>query len=152
MTAPLGQVVSRQSIPQQAQGSPGSLGRKLTGLAPLLVATALAATLGAGLPRWAWMWSIAVAIYAGCKWLTWWRAADVRRSAPLWRSLLYLLAWPGMDARAFLSSEVPPATLARREWISASIKTTLGGMLIWGICPLCPTIKHSRSGGPACSV
>ena len=52
-------------------------------------------------PRWAVMWTLAVAIYIACKWLTW-RSADVR-DVPLWRHAGYLLAWPGLDAPAFLN-------------------------------------------------
>ena len=43
-------------------------------------------------PRWALMWTMAVAIHTGCKWLTWQRAAV--RHAPSWKHAAYLLAWP----------------------------------------------------------
>jgi hypothetical protein len=66
MTVPLGEVVSRQSFPQRAGGPSCSVGQNLTALAPLVVSTALAATLGAGLPRWAWMWSIAIVARSRC--------------------------------------------------------------------------------------
>jgi len=51
-------------------------------------------------PAWLFMWELAVAIYVGCKWLTWRRAPAVE--APGWRHAGYLLAWPGLDAIAAL--------------------------------------------------
>ncbi len=128
---------ARSSLPTAVRRF-GKAGGTLTAWAPLFVGTAMVAAFGARLPGWAWMWSIAFAIYAGFKWLTWWRVADVRHSAPLWRSLLYLLGWPGMDAGAFLSAEARPPMPARREWISAAIKTTFGAMLLWALCPHLP--------------
>ena len=61
------------------------------------------------LPPWAFMWVLALAIYFSLKWLTWWRART-RIAHATWRSAAYLLAWPGMDAEAFLdaSRPVPP--------------------------------------------
>jgi hypothetical protein len=54
------------------------------------------------LPSWAFMWVLAFTIYFSLKWLTWWRART-RIAHPAWRSGAYLLAWPGMDAEAFLT-------------------------------------------------
>src|SRR5262245_10645580 len=65
-------------------------------------------------PRWAVMWSLAVAIYAVCKLLTWWQAAG--RDVPLHRHAAYLLAWPGLDAESFLRGTVSQGVPAR-EWI-----------------------------------
>jgi alginate O-acetyltransferase complex protein AlgI len=76
-------------------------------------------------PRWGWMWSVALAIYVGCKWLTW-RRTPVR--APLWRHAAYLVAWPGMDAAAFLStrraSNVAQPTFG--EWTFGFVKLAAG--------------------------
>jgi alginate O-acetyltransferase complex protein AlgI len=75
------------------------------------------------------MWSVALAIYAGCKWLTW-RRTPVR--APRWRHVAYLAAWPGMDAAAFLSmsrtSKLAQPTVA--EWSFAFFKTAVGVGLV----------------------
>jgi hypothetical protein len=49
---------------------------------------------------WAVMWGLAAAVYVGCKGLTWSRTPTTK--APGWRHVAYLLAWPGLDARAFL--------------------------------------------------
>ena len=58
-------------------------------------------------PPWAVMWTLAAAVFAGCKWLTWRRTPAP--AAPAWRHAAYLLAWPGLDAKAFLDPRpLPP--------------------------------------------
>ena len=77
------------------------------------------------------MWAMAFALYAGCKWLTY-REARVRGVAPeRSRALGYLLAWPGMDATAFLGGTDRLAQPHASEWIAAALKTLLGATLIW---------------------
>lgn len=75
------------------------------------------------MPAWAFMWGLAGAIFAGCRWLTWRRAAVA--GVPWWRHAGYLIAWPGLDAVSFLTrpSAAPPAA---REWVFAGIKTAVG--------------------------
>jgi alginate O-acetyltransferase complex protein AlgI len=82
-----------------------------------------------GLPRWAFMWALAAAIFVGCKWLTWWTWLG-GGAAPAWRHLAYWLAWPGMDAPAFLEGgdEDPPRP---REWAFAAVKLLVGIALTW---------------------
>jgi hypothetical protein len=99
------------------------------------------------MPRWGFMWAMAFALYAGCKWLTF-REARVREArvrgmtSDRLRRLGYLLAWPGMDAAAFLGGtggtdrHAQPQAQAHphphpSEWIVAALKTLLGAMLIW---------------------
>lgn len=81
-------------------------------------------------PRWALMWTLAFAIYCGCKWLTW-RRCHVR--SPIAKQLAYLLAWPGMDAAAFLGadSKIDPPTA--REWLFAGVKVAIGALLFFGV-------------------
>src|SRR6185436_12728230 len=81
------------------------------------------------LPPWAFMWLIAFGIFFGCKYLTWNRA---RIGASTWRLVAYFLAWPGMDARAFLSSTSPMTGPERsvHRWLAALAKTVLGIVLI----------------------
>ncbi len=74
------------------------------------------------------MWSVAIAIYAGCKWLTWWLSPPAR--APLWKHAGYLLAWPGLDAPAFLRGAASPP--AAGEWLLATGKLVLGLTLLFG--------------------
>jgi len=89
------------------------------------------------LPAWVFMWILSFAIYFSLKWLKWWRArARVAHSA--WRSATYLLAWPGMDAEAFLdaSQRVPPPPLM--TWLWAVIETILGTLLLWAVARSIP--------------
>ena len=88
-------------------------------------------------PRWAFMWSLAFAIYAGCKLLTW-RRTPVK-GVPLWRHAGYLLAWPGLDAAAFLGPRVPPLRSSVREWLFAASKFALGVSLLFGVLRWVPT-------------
>lgn len=85
------------------------------------------------LPRWARMWLIAFAMYAGLKWLSWWDARAVR--APVWKHVAYLFTWPGMDARTFLKSSMRCISPTPREWLSAAIKLGCGITLIWSVAP-----------------
>jgi alginate O-acetyltransferase complex protein AlgI len=81
------------------------------------------------------MWSLALAIYVGCKWLAW-RRSKVDH-APWWQHAGYLLAWPGLDADAFLRppdrSAVDHPSLA--DWLSALAMTIAGGLLFVQIVP-----------------
>jgi alginate O-acetyltransferase complex protein AlgI len=94
-------------------------------------------------PRWATMWALAVAIYAGCKWLTW-RRSPVE-GVPLWRHAGYLLAWPGLDARTFLV-ERPAHRPARVEWIRGVRNLILGAVLLFGVARLVLPMTLSGAG------
>lgn len=99
---------------------------------PLTVLLGVSLGLGPFLPRWLWMWSLSVAVFAGFKWATL-AQATLRwtRPAPARRAWGYLLAWPGMDAYSFLF--VPPPRLVRgRPWIFAAAKTCFGAVCLWG--------------------
>jgi hypothetical protein len=75
---------------------------------------------------------IAFAAYAGCKWLTWRRAWWAMNDVPVWRQAAYLLAWPGMNAAAFLggaSSRSVPAA----EWGAAAGRTVVGLIVTFGV-------------------
>jgi len=84
------------------------------------------------LPPWVFMWGLCFAIFAGLKWLTWWKARG-RILHASWRSVAYLLAWPGMDAEPFLSQSLPVQAPTRRAWLWALIKTVIGAALIWTV-------------------
>jgi len=83
------------------------------------------------------MWILSFAIYFSLKWLTWWRARS-RIAHPAWRSPAYLLAWPGMDADAFLDAKehVPPP--GSSAWLWATFETTLGAILLWMVARSVP--------------
>src|SRR4051794_18837921 len=70
---------------------------------PMIVFLTLALASHPLVPAWAFMWSLAAALFFGFKWLTWCRAAQRRASPNVARSLAYLFLWPGMDAETFLS-------------------------------------------------
>jgi alginate O-acetyltransferase complex protein AlgI len=89
-------------------------------------------------PPWALTWLLTAAIFSGVKWLTW-RRTPVSGAA--WRRhLAYLVAWPGLDAAAFLD----PAPLADSmkprpaEWVRGAGNALLGAGLFWGAARLVP--------------
>lgn len=107
------------------------------GVLAVLPAVVLAAA-PAAWPRWLFMWLLAGALYAGCKWLTWRRTPAP--GAPWWQHAAYLLAWPGLDARAFLRPEpLPPGERpSASEWVFAAGKLILGVAVFWGLGRLVP--------------
>jgi len=72
---------------------------------------------------------LAVAIFAGFKWLTFWRARKTRHDA--WRSLAYLCAWPGMDAERFLDPQAPARPPTLRQWTTAILEILSGAIVLW---------------------
>jgi hypothetical protein len=100
---------------------------------PLLVLPVVAVVESVGTSPWVQMLSISVALLAGLKWLSW-RTAVARGSAcGRGRSIGYLLAWPGMDARVFLDPHFKANDPTRREWLLAMAKILLGAALVWGL-------------------
>ena len=88
-------------------------------------------------PRWAQMWSIALVIYIGCKWLTW-RAAGVR-NVPIWKHVAYLFAWPGMDATSFFSARITRTAPCRSiEWQKAIATLIVGVAMLFIVAPTIP--------------
>jgi alginate O-acetyltransferase complex protein AlgI len=92
------------------------------------------------------MWLMTFGIYAGFKWLTWRRTPTP--PLPWWRHVAYLLAWPGLDARAFLlGGPLPPgAGPTPREWGLAALELLLGGLLFWGVAPTIPDPEEILRG------
>lgn len=89
-------------------------------------------------PPWALMWSLAIAIYGGCKWLTWRRTPVA--GAPLWRHAAYLVAWPGLNPIPFLKPEVSVTFPKPRlwEWMFAVGKLALGVWLMFWVARWVP--------------
>ena len=83
-------------------------------------------------PRWAAMWALAFAIYCACKWLTWRRTPVA--AAPRWRHAAYLLAWPGLDAAAFLGESSRPVD--RGDWMRGIRNVAAGLVLFFGLARL----------------
>lgn len=105
------------------------------GALPILLLAAF--TIRELLSSWEFMWTLALALFAGLKWLTWWRART-RFTHFDWRSAAYLLAWPGMDADSFLDEDQSPAVPTRRAWAWAVTKTASGASLLWLISRMFP--------------
>src|SRR5262245_10632064 len=83
------------------------------------------------MPGWALMWATAAAIYGSFKWLTYDQARRNGVPAGGARAAGYLLAWPGMDAAAFLCTADRQRDPRRSEWTLAALNTALGATLIW---------------------
>jgi len=91
------------------------------------------------------MWALSFAIFAALKWMTWW-AAHNKVPADVIRSLVYLLAWPGMDADAFLDPGSRPDKPSLRDWLWATMKTALGIALLWVIARRIPAEQSLLRG------
>jgi hypothetical protein len=111
----------------------GADGPRPLSYVPLLILPAIALLLAAWMPRWGFMWAMACALYAGCKWLTYREARAHGVMPDRVRVFGYLLAWPGMDATAFLFGTDRLAQPPRSEWMAAVLKTSLGATLTWVI-------------------
>lgn len=101
---------------------------------PLAVLPAVVAMLQERMAGWVFMWALAGALFAGCKWLTWRRARMAGLRPGIRRSLAYFFAWPGMDAAEFLAAKGPDADCSRprrKQWIFATAKTCCGTGVIW---------------------
>jgi hypothetical protein len=94
---------------------------------------------------WVFMWILSCAIYLSLKWLTWWRARS-RIAHPAWRSVAYLLAWPGMDADAFLDARQLVPAPAFRAWPWAAFETILGAILLWAVARCIPPAQPLVGG------
>jgi Membrane bound O-acyl transferase family len=107
------------------------------GWLPISVVPLIAVAFRNRLPPWVFMWILSFAIFVSLKWLTWWRAR-ARIAQPVWRSMAYLVAWPGMDAEAFLDASRrvprPPPT----AWVWATFETALGAILLWVVARSLP--------------
>jgi len=108
------------------------------GWLPLAALSLGALALRGLLQPWEFMWVLAVAIYGGLKWWSWWKArSSVAHAA--WRSVAYLLAWPGMDAESFLGADQIVSLPPPREWYWAIFKTFLGAVLMWRVARAVPS-------------
>ncbi len=109
----------------------GMMWRSLAAWLPLLVLPAVAIQMGVDWEPWQFMWLLAVAVYFGCKWLTFTRAFGGRGKLSAGRVLAYLFAWPGMDAKVFLDATRTVGTPSAHEWLAGITKCALGIALIW---------------------
>ncbi len=114
-----------------AAESPRGLSRGWIGWAPLALLPSAVMALRAELAPWVFMWLLAAAIFAGCKWETWWGVPAARHARNWRRSAAYLLLWPGMDAEEFFETGVAKRHVQPREWLAALAKALAGAGLIW---------------------
>lgn len=103
------------------------------GWLPLVLLPLAVLPLRSLLSAWLFMWLMAFALFAGCKWLTFWCVVWKRGRPKVTRSLGYLWLWPGMDAEAFLSERAPLPSPTAVEWTRAAGKTVFGAALVWGV-------------------
>jgi hypothetical protein len=119
-----------QSEPEEIESAVRVGGSQWIGWLPIMVLSLTAISCCNLLPAWVFMWALSFAIFFSLKWLTWWRARR-RVSHPAWRSIAYLLAWPGMDADAFLDAKQRVASPRLTNWLWATLETALGAVLLW---------------------
>jgi Membrane bound O-acyl transferase family len=110
---------------------PGTAGRRasVSAWVPLTILPIAAVIVCSAWPRWLCMWSLAVTIYAGLKWLSFaHNPHDCEMLSS--RAMGYLLLWPGMDAAAFFGrKQVVPAPRTA-EWVAALAKFVVGISLL----------------------
>jgi predicted DCC family thiol-disulfide oxidoreductase YuxK len=109
------------------------------GWGPLIVLPLVVAIGGRHWANWIFMWAMALAIFLGCKWLTWVKAGGIAASRSRRLVFGYFFAWPGMDARGFLGSDslrhrtrtqsqhVEPASL---PWLACGACLCFGAAMI----------------------
>jgi len=122
-----------ETLAQQSSVT-STLGRRQNwiGWAPLVLLPVTILVLRAKLLPWVFMWLLAAAIFAGCKWLTWWQALEAGQVSGNWKpNVAYLLLWPGMDTQEFFDAAAEKRRIPASEWIRALAKTVAGIALIW---------------------
>src|SRR5688500_12725806 len=75
---------------------------------PPLAWIAIALLVGPYTPAWIWMWLLAFAVFAACKWATWWPHRFESAVTPA-RHAGFLFAYAGMDAETFFLGPPVPA-------------------------------------------
>lgn len=107
-----------------------STAHQLYGWLPLAALPLTAVAFRNLLPPWAFMWTLSFTIYISLKWLTWWKVRS-RIAHSAWRSVAYLLAWPGMDADVFLDPKQCALPPRPSSWFWAIFDTAVGAALLW---------------------
>lgn len=126
------QMAAQDRVTSQSVPFPAPTSLAWPGWIPLLILpVATMAALQSRLAPWRFMWTLAVAIFFGCKWQTWWEYRNIARGE-FARTLGYLFVWPGMDAEKFLDSQKHALRPEVKEWVWACFKTVSGGAFLWG--------------------
>jgi len=87
------------------------------------------------MPSWVFMWALAFALYFGCKVLTLAEAGPAFTTTNGFRTLGYLLLWPGMDPKPFEQATRNFPAPAIKTWFHALFRTLHGAVLIWVVVP-----------------
>jgi hypothetical protein len=98
---------------------------------PLLVLVPAAAVFGRQFPAWLYMWTLAFALFAGCKWLCFRRELAKGAKVSFGIKLGFLFGWIGMDAANFFATPTTGKKARPLEWFAAVLKILLGSLLIW---------------------
>ena len=101
---------------------------------PLVISPILVLLARPWLPAWGFMWTMAFALFFGCKWLT--LCAAQMRSPNLgpFRAAAYLAAWPGMNATRFFADHAMPRLakpVVAKSVASAFARIGLGALLLF---------------------
>lgn len=117
-----------------------------TGWLPVLLLPPLALVATWRLEPWITMWAVAIALFAACKWLTWWEAFIQGKAGSGRRWLAYLILWVGMDAAAFLDERRRPREVPLTRWLSALAVTIFGAITVWGLARAVPATQPLWQG------
>jgi len=138
-----GAVGCKNPVGERTGGTPVPL-RNVADWLPLLLLPPTAAAIGTKFPAWIYMWLLAFALFAGCKWLCFRRELAKGAVTSRARKIGFLFGWVGMDAATFLSSKTKPAIPRASEWIFAAVKIFAGALLLWVgarlVLPINPTL------------
>jgi predicted DCC family thiol-disulfide oxidoreductase YuxK len=83
------------------------------------------------LADWVFMWAMACALFAGCKWLTYRKAVAEGAKFSIRRAAGYLLGWVGMEPSVFAKTGVAAQRPRAAEWIAAIGRVVLGAAVVW---------------------
>lgn len=142
------EAILTEAVPRRSATVSGrSRLRSWIGWAPLILLPLLMIALRARLLPWVFMWLLAAAIFAGCKWQTWWEARAAGRVAGNWkRDAAYLLLWPGMDAPEFFDVASEKQSILISEWFAGIGKTLAGIAMVW-VGARIVSLGHAVLGG-----
>lgn len=98
---------------------------------PLPILILAAVVIGRQFPAWIYMWVLAFAMCAGCKWLCFRKELAKGIEPGLSRKVGFLFGWIGMDAANFFTKDNAPKKTQATEWSFACFKILLGAVLVW---------------------